>query len=104
MSVLRIAVATALVAGAGVTGIAGAHEAPTGMVDAHGSARQVYVTDLPRGAKAELLDRAGTAVATGTADAQGGLLFREVEPGTGYRVRLSSTGAMSTPVVVRSED
>jgi predicted acyl esterase len=104
MPVLRIAVTTAVVAGACVTGVAGAASAPAGMVDAHGSARQVYATDLPRGANVELVDSAGKVVATKQADAQGGLLFRDVEPGTGYRVRLSSTRAMSTPVTVRSED
>ncbi len=104
MTTLRIAVASALVAGVCVTATAGAHDAPGGMPDAHGSARQVYVTELPRGARVELLDRSGRVVATRTADAQGGLIFRGVVPGTGYRVRMASTRATSAPLTVRSED
>jgi predicted acyl esterase len=70
---------------------------------AHGSARQVYVVGLPAGASATLLDGAGQAVSTEQADSLGGLLFRDVAPGTGYQVREDSTGATSGPVTVHSE-
>src|SRR4051794_12960235 len=70
---------------------------------AHGSARQVYVLGLPAGASATLLDSAGQTVATQDADSLGGLLYRDVAPGTGYRVREDATGTTSGPVTVRSE-
>src|SRR3954447_15355408 len=57
--------------------------------DAHGSVQQVYVTGLRAKAKASLLHR-GHRVATRRADALGGLLFRGVRPGGGYRVRSGS--------------
>ncbi|HEX8051639.1 MAG TPA: CocE/NonD family hydrolase [Thermoleophilaceae bacterium] len=66
--------------------------------DARGSAEQVDVTGLTPGAEASLLDGAGRTVATREADAQGGLLFRKVKPGSGYRVR--SGGTTSEPVTV----
>ena len=69
---------------------------------AHGSVEQVYVTDLAPGAQMSLLNRPGRKVATKRADAQGGLVFREVRPGIGYRVRLSPKGAKSGPLTVLS--
>src|SRR2546421_6861046 len=69
---------------------------------AHGSVEQVYVTHLGPGAQMSLLNPAGGTIATKRADAQGGLLFRNVRPGTGYRVRLSSGGAKSAPLTVHS--
>ena len=65
---------------------------------AHGSAEQVYVTGLAPSARMSLFDRAGHRVATKRADSLGGLLFRSVKPGKGYRVRLSKTGAKSGPI------
>ncbi|MBV8429561.1 MAG: hypothetical protein JO244_00235, partial [Solirubrobacterales bacterium] len=53
---------------------------------AAGSAEQVYVTGLPGGASASLLNASGRTVATQSADSLGGLLFRNVTPGDGYRV------------------
>ncbi len=69
---------------------------------AHGSAEQVYVTGLPANAQMSLLTSSGTTVATQNADSLGGLLFRNVAPGTGYRVRLTSTGEESGPLTVHS--
>jgi predicted acyl esterase len=74
--------------------------APAAAFDAHGSARQVYVTGLQAGAQTTLLDSAGKTVATRNADAQGGLLFRDVKPGGGYRV--NSGGQPSDPLTVLS--
>jgi predicted acyl esterase len=54
---------------------------------AHGSVEQVYVTGLGGGSPVSLLDRRGRTVATTTADSLGGVLFRDVRPGSGYRVR-----------------
>ncbi len=47
----------------------------------------MYVTGLPPNAKATLVDPQGRKVAKRRANAQGGLLFRKVKPGEGYRVR-----------------
>ena len=71
--------------------------------DAHGSARQVYVTGLEPGTQTTLLDAEGATVASGTGDAQGGLLFRDVDAGEGYRVRTAS-GETSGPLTVMTED
>ena len=70
---------------------------------AGGSVAQVYATGLPPSATASLLTETGQTVATKQADALGGLLFRNVAPGTGYRVRLQSTGAESDPLTVHSD-
>jgi predicted acyl esterase len=69
---------------------------------AQGSAQQVYVTGATPSAQMLLLDSSGTTVATQNADSLGGLLFRNVAPGKGYRVRLSSSGETSSPVTVHS--
>ncbi len=58
--------------------------------DAHGSVEQVYATGVPAGAPVSLLDAAGEEVATKSADELGGVLFRNVAPGSGYRVHLAS--------------
>ena len=68
---------------------------------AHGSVAQVYVTQLAPRAQVSLLNRDGRTIATKRADAQGGLLFRNVKPGTGYRVRVAG-GAKSGPLRVLS--
>ncbi len=65
---------------------------------AAGSAQQVYVTGLPADASASLIGPSGKTVATQSADSLGGLLFRNVTPGDGYRV--SSGGQTSDPVTV----
>ena len=70
---------------------------------AHGSARQVYVVGLPADASATLVDDLGQTVSTQQANSLGGLLFREVAPGTGYQVREDSTGTTSGPLTVHSE-
>jgi uncharacterized protein len=67
---------------------------------ATGSAKQVYVTGLPANAQASLLSSGGTTVATQNADSLGGLLFRNVTPGSGYRV--SANGETSPHLKVHS--
>jgi predicted acyl esterase len=66
--------------------------------DAHGSVEQVYATGVAPGAQVSLYDGAGQEVATKSADELGGVLFREVAPGSGYRVR--SGGEESAPLQV----
>ncbi len=69
-------------------------------VDAHGSVEQVYATGLHPGAKVTLLDRRHRTVAAKRVDGLGGVLFRKVKPGKGYRLRVGSTGPRSGPLRV----
>ncbi|HEX4539184.1 MAG TPA: CocE/NonD family hydrolase [Acidimicrobiales bacterium] len=69
---------------------------------AHGSAEQVYVTGLAPSAQMSLLTSSGKTLRTQQADSLGGLLFRNVPPGSGYRVRLYPAGAESGPLTVQS--
>ena len=59
---------------------------------ARGSVEQVYVTGARPGAQMSLLNSAGKTVATRKANSLGGVLFRNVPPGSGYRVRPSAGG------------
>lgn len=80
---------------------------------AFGSAEQVYVLNFPANDSGELLnakgwvvpapDIAGQTVRTQKADSLGGLVFRNVAPGTGYRVLDATTGQESGPVTVHSD-
>jgi uncharacterized protein len=80
-----------------------AASASTVTFSAHGSAEQVYVTGLAGHATASLWNRRGRRIATQRADSLGGLLFRNVRPGSGYRVRLGRRGARSGPITVHSD-
>jgi hypothetical protein len=68
----------------------------------HGSADQVYVLGLRGGQRMILLNRKGRRVAIKRADSLGGLLFRNLKPGAGYRVRAYRKGPKSGPVTVFS--
>ena len=70
--------------------------------NAQGSVEQVYVTGLGPGAQASLASPSGATVSTQDADALGGLLFRNVTPGSGYTVRVSASGEESEPLTVHS--
>ena len=63
-------------------------------LNAHGSVGQVYATGLAPGARVSL-GRNGRVLAVRSADSLGGVLFRNLPPGTGYRVRLASGRAGS---------
>ncbi|MEA2471858.1 MAG: uncharacterized protein QOE38_2857, partial [Thermoleophilaceae bacterium] len=93
LAVTAAALALALTAGTPVAEAA---------LNAHGSAKQVYVTGLAAKAQLKLIDKSGRTVATKRADGLGGLLFRNVKPGTGYRVRATKGGAKSGPLTVLS--
>ena len=67
-----------------------------------GSVEQVDVTGLAPNAQMSLLSRSGATLLTQEADAQGGLLFRNVKPGKNYRVRLAATGEMSGAITVHT--
>ncbi|HYL53136.1 MAG TPA: hypothetical protein VEZ15_14285, partial [Acidimicrobiia bacterium] len=69
---------------------------------AAGSAHQVYVTGVAPNAQMSLITPAGQTLYTQNADSLGGLLFRNVPPGAGYRVRAYPPGAQSDPVTVYS--
>jgi predicted acyl esterase len=94
-----LAVAAALLAFvftiAAGAGVASAAEPP---FSAHGSVEQVYATDLTPGEQVTLVDGTGTTVATRQANSLGGTLFRNVPPGSGYRVQAG--GAESDPLTV----
>jgi len=69
---------------------------------AQGSVNQVYVTGLAANAQVSLLGSHGGTVYTQNADSLGGLLFRNVTPASGYRVRVTSTGETSSPLTVHT--
>ena len=79
-----------------------AHAATAGW-KASGSAEQVYATGLAPHAEASLLSPKGKTLRVKRADALGGLLFTDVAPGSGYRVRISSTHAVSAAITVHSD-
>ncbi len=70
--------------------------------DAHGSAKQVYVTGLSAGKRMALVDRSGETIRTAAANDEGGLLFRGVKPGRGYRVKPEGGGESSPKIDVFS--
>ena len=67
---------------------------------AYGSAGQVYAVGLAPGSSASLVDLLGRTLTTQAADSLGGLVFRDVPPGSGYRVRALPQGNESDPVTV----
>src|SRR3954447_9853265 len=81
-----------------VAAFAAVPAAPAAAFSAHGSVEQVYATGLDPGAAASLVDRSGGFVVARRADSLGGVLFRNVRPGSGYRVR--SGGTESPPLAV----
>ena len=93
-----MALCGALLAVLVAAGGAGAVEGPAPAFEAHGSVEQVYATGLSPGASVSLYDSQGQVVETRSANDLGGILFRNVAPGGGYRV--GSGGAMSEPLQV----
>ena len=98
---LRISLVTTLLVGIAATVHAAGASAPA--LDAHGSARQVYVTGVPAGAQLALLDKTGHQVTVQRANSLGGSLFREVAPGSGYHVKQLPHGPSSPALTVHSE-
>jgi hypothetical protein len=66
---------------------------------AAGTIEQVYATGLAPNAEASLV-KGNNVIYTQNADSEGGLLFREVKPGHGYRVKLGSNGEESGKLTV----
>jgi predicted acyl esterase len=83
--------------------VVAADPADAASFSAHGSVEQVYVTGLAPGVRMSLIKRPGRTVARKRADAQGGLLFRHVKPGTTYRVIRSRHGERSGLLTVLSK-
>jgi uncharacterized protein len=78
--------------------------APTGASAAnnlgiHGSVNQVYVTGAQPGTSLRLIDRKGKKVATKPVGSLGGVVFRRVPAGKGYRAR-AANGSLSVRVGV----
>ena len=67
---------------------------------ARGSVQQVYATGLPSRARVTLVNSNGRTIETKRATGLGGVLFRRVKPGSGYRVRLAGGGGSSGPLTV----
>jgi hypothetical protein len=86
-----------------LVGVASPPPASAASFSVHGSAEQVYVTGLGPGASASLLTSGGSALYTQNADSLGGLLFRDVPPGKGYRVQLNPNGPKSGSITVHSD-
>jgi predicted acyl esterase len=93
-----MALGCALLALSAVLGLAAA-SAHAASFDAHGSVEQVYATGLNPGAQAVLYDGLGQKVEAKSADDLGGVLFREVTPGSGYRVTAGGTKSPSLRVL-----
>lgn len=69
--------------------------------EASGSVEQVYATGVPAGAGVTLRDGSGNVVGSKSADELGGVLFREVTPGNGYRLEVG--GQQSEPLTVLTQ-
>jgi len=110
----RLAALVAAVAAA-IVGMPGAGTASASTIawSAYGSAEQVYALNAPPGNSAELLNShgrvvptpnlAGESVNAQTVDSLGGLVFRDVPPGTGYRILDVTNGQESDPITVHSD-
>src|SRR3954451_24898515 len=92
VSQARVFVAAAIACALAGTGVAQAFSA-------HGSSKQVYATGLKSKVQITLFDAGGHKVATKHATGLGGVLFRSVKPGSGYRVRPTG-GPKSGPLTV----
>jgi len=75
----------------------------TALFTVGGSVEQVYAVGLPPSATTSLLGPTGQVVSTQHADSLGGVLFRHVRPGSGYRVRVDSSSQESPQVTVHAQ-
>jgi predicted acyl esterase len=66
-------------------------------ITARGSVEQVDVTGATPGASYSLLDRYGKVADTRKGGSLGGIVFRNVKPGTGYKVREGGSGGTTSP-------
>ncbi len=100
---LGLAITAVLMLAALPSGAFAASTARSASFVARGSAEQAYATGVPGRSRLELINRRGNVVQSGRADSLGGILFRNVAPGSGYRIReLGRGGAQSGPLTVMS--
>ena len=92
---------TVAVVAAALAGALALPVAASAALSVHGSVKQVYVTGANTGEKLRLFDGDGKLVSTKPVGSLGGVLFRRVDAGKGYRVR-SADGALSRRVNVMS--
>ncbi len=92
----RVLVALAALA---MAAIAPASASAANALGVHGSVNQVYVTGAQPGTSLRLVDRKGKKVSTKPVGSLGGVVFRGVPAGKGYRVR-AADGSFSVRVGV----
>ncbi len=83
----RTLVVTLVVLALAATAGFGTAAAASAKLAAHGSVEQVYATGLARGRIVSLINRRGAVVQRRRSDSLGGVVFRLVASGRGYRVR-----------------
>ena len=96
---IRWTVGTALVAALALAALVPADASAANALSVHGSVEQVYVTGAQPGTSLRLIDRRGKRVSKNPVGSLGGVLFRRVPPGKGYRVR-TADGSLSAKVTV----
>jgi predicted acyl esterase len=74
----------------------------TNTLSVHGSVNQVYVTGAQPGTSLRLIDRKGKRISNRPVGSLGGVVFRRVPAGKGYRVR-AADGSRSARVGVMSD-
>ena len=99
---IRWAAGTALVAALALVALLPAGASAANALSVHGSVEQVYVTGAQPGTSLLLIDRKGKRVSKKPVGSLGGVLFRRVPPGKGYRVR-AADGSRSTKVTVMND-
>jgi predicted acyl esterase len=78
--------------------VSGVAAAAGGALTVRGSVQQVYALGAKPGQRLVLLDRRGRVIETRRAGSLGGVLYRGVKPGPGYRVRPVPGGRRSAAV------
>ena len=100
--VIAVAISACMAVGAVPSAHAASSPSTAPTFTAGGSVQQVYVTGLAPFTQMALLNSSGATIATKKADSLGGLLFRNVPAGTGYRVRRTSDGVKSAALTVHT--
>jgi hypothetical protein len=77
-------------------GTAGASGLPAAPFHGHGSIDQAYAIGAPPGAHLTLLNASGSSVGTGVVDSWGGVVVRNVVPGSGYRFEVNGAHPRET--------
>jgi uncharacterized protein len=73
------------------------------MLTVTGSVQSVDAVGATPDARYSLINRHGRVIATQPAGSLGGIVYRDVDPGRGYRVRLATGGPASAQVAVLSD-